>query len=93
MADDIVNDDNNDDFEFYAGTQYRLLVNNLLDDIITNNKKNKDKLITIIYNDVKTNNVKDIKDFKAKLIADKYEIELDYSSNGYVDTVTIEDVE
>ena len=83
----------NSKFEMYSGTEAKIFVENLLDNVVTNNKKNKDMLVTVIYNDKFTTDSEEIIDIKHSLNdRSKYEIKLDYDEDGYVNTVTIEDL-
>ena len=79
----------------YSGTQTKSLLSSLLDEVVTSNKKNSDKLITVIYNDKQTTNPDEVIAIKNSLNDDssvKYEVILDYSDKGYVNKVTIKDL-
>ena len=81
-------------FEFYSGTKYGVNVSHLLDDVITNNKTNKEYIVSVVYQDVNTNNSDEIKALKSKFVSmNEYEVSLDYDENGFVNIVTIEDIE
>ena len=83
----------NSKFEFHSGTKYKSSVEYLLDDIVTNNKTNKDMLITLIYKDKETTDPETIIDIKHALNDKiKYEVKLDYDDDGYVYKITIEDI-
>lgn len=83
----------NQDYELYSGTNGKLHTSSLLDNIITNNKKNKDKLITVIYNEISTTDSNEIIKIKHSLEdTKKYEIILDYDENIFVNKVTICDI-
>ena len=78
-------------FESYAGTKMGATVFNLIDDIVTNNKKNSDRLITVIYGDINTTDPTTLINMKSKM--DKwsdYEVIIDYGENKLVNKVTIE---
>lgn len=83
----------NTDFEIYSGTSPKMYVDSILDNVVTNNKKNKDKIITVTYNDNITSDPDEIIELK-KSFEDlkKYEIILDYDSIGLVNKVTIKDL-
>ena len=84
----------NSQFEMYMGTEYGSSVSRLLDEVITNNKKNKNQLVEVIYNDITTFDPTEIKDLKKNFDTwDKLEVSLDYDDEGYVNLVTIEDYE
>ena len=87
----ISKDSFNWDFETYVGTQYSNSIGYLLDDVITNNKKNKDYLITVIFKDTNTTDPETIKNIKKQFEEwHKYEVSLDYDEEGYVNKITIE---
>lgn len=84
----------NTSFEFGSGTKMGASVSSLLDDIITNNKKNKEHIITVIFGDLNSNNPNEIKNAKRNIDSfNSYEVSLDYDKNGYVNTITIETIE
>ena len=79
-------------YETSNGTQNGFNVKNLLDDVITNNKTNKDHILNVMYKDTNTTDVEIIKNLKSNFDEwTKYEISLDYDENGYVNQITIED--
>lgn len=83
----------NGKFELYSGTSSRLFVTTLLDNVITNNKKNSDKIITVIYNETITTDPNEIVELKQSFEQGKdYEVILDYDTNGFVNKVTIKDI-
>lgn len=83
----------NSKFEIRSGTKYKSSIEYLLDDVITNNKTNKDMLITVIYKDKETTDPDSIVEIKHSLNdRSKYEVKLDYDDDGYVNKITIEDI-
>lgn len=78
-------------FENYSGTEYKMFVYNLLDEVVTNNKTNKRK-VEISYKDNKTEDPDSIVSLKQNLTLEKYEVKLDYDQDGFVNLVTIEDL-
>ena len=83
----------NNKFELYSGTSSRLFVTTLLDNVVTNNKKNNDKIITVIYNETITTDSNEIVELKPSFEQGKdYEVMLDYDTNGFVNKVTIKDI-
>jgi len=83
----------NSKFEIYSGTQSKFFIESLLDNAVTNNKTNKDLLVTVIYKDKNTTNPDEIVNIKHSLKdRTKYEIKLDYDEDNYVNTITIEDL-
>lgn len=87
----------NSSFESWSGTQTGNGVSLELDEVMTNNKTNKDKLIEVIFDGTsygtdseKIKTIKNsLKDFNGYNIQ-YYEVSLDYDDNGYVNKVTIE---
>lgn len=80
-------------FEMYSGTSSRLSVTTLLDKVVTNNKKNSDTIITVIYNETTTTDPNEIVELKPSFEqGKKYEVILDYNTNGLVNKVTIKDI-
>lgn len=91
MLDKFEIDSFNSKFEFRVGQNYGSSVMHVLDDVITNNKKNKNHVLTVVFEDLSTTDPEEIK--KAKKNFDewtKYEISVDYDDNGYVNKITIE---
>lgn len=83
----------NSSYEFYAGSSYTLFVENLLDKVVTNNKTNKEHILTIIYKDKTTSNPEEIVDIKHSLEDNKeFEVSLDYNDDGYVYQIIIEEL-
>lgn len=82
----------NGSLELRMGTQYLNSISLLLDDVITNNKKHKDYLITVVFKNISTTNPEEIKNLKKQFEEwHKYEVSLDYDEEGYVNKVTIEE--
>lgn len=81
----------NSKFDIYSGKQYGNFLDNLLENVINNNKTQKEHIITVKYNQNETNIPEEIKTIKSQLEKlDEYEVTLDYDDNGYVNKVTIE---
>lgn len=81
----------NSKFDIYSGRQYGNFLDNLLENVINNNKTQKEHIITVKYNQKETNIPEEIKTIKSQLEKlDEYEVTLDYDDNGYVNKVTIE---
>ena len=79
----------NSKYEIRSGRKPKLFVETLIDDISTDNKKNKHK-ITLIFNDKEYTDSKEITNIKSELTKSEYEIILDYDSKGYINKITIE---
>ena len=78
-------------FENYSGTEYKVFVSNLLDEVVTNNKTNERK-VEVLYKTTKTIEPDSIVSLKQNLTSEKYEVKLDYDQDGFVNLVTIEDL-
>lgn len=84
----------NSSFEIKTGTKMGSLVSSLLDDVITNNKTNKEHIITVLFGDLNSGDPNEIKNAKKNIETfDDYEVSLDYDNDGYVNSVTIEVIE
>ncbi len=81
----------NSTFEFHVGENYGSSVKRALDDVITNNKKNSEHIVTVVFENISTSDPEEIKNTK-KSFDDwtKYEISVDYDENGFVYKMTIE---
>ena len=87
----------NSTFEMNQGTKSGMFAKSQVDNIIKNNKKDKEHLIEVVFDgttygtdpsnisNVK-NNLREFNGYKFQ----EYEISLDYDDNGYVNKVTIE---
>lgn len=83
----------NNEFELYSGTSSKLFVTTLLEKVVTNNKKNSDKVITVAYNETTTTDANEIVELKSSFEQGRgYEVMLDYDTNGFVNKVTIKDI-
>ena len=81
----------NIDLETYSGTKYGSSVSNLLDNVITKIKKTN-RSITVTYGTTVTSKADEITLLKKQFNdSNRYEVSLDYDSNGYIDKVTIAD--
>ena len=79
-------------YETKNGTQWGININKMLDDVITNNKTN-DRKITVVYNETSSDDPSVIKGLKSNFDEwTDYEVSLDYDDDGYVNKITIEDL-
>ncbi len=87
----------NSTFEMNQGTKSGMFAKSQVDNIIKNNKKDKEHLIEVIFDGTSygtdpsnisnvKNNLREFNGYKFQ----EYEISLDYDDNGYVNKVTIE---
>ena len=91
MFDTFEKESFNSKFEFRTGQNYGSTVMKLFDDVITNNKKNQDHIITVAFGETSTSNPDELKNTKKNLDEwTKYEISVDYDENGYVNKITVE---
>ena len=81
-------------YEFYQGRKWKTIVFNIIDEVVTNNKKSNEHLIEVIYDNVSygtdSNYIKTIKDVMPSDNFLDYEISIDYDEIGYVNKVIIE---
>lgn len=84
----------NRDYELYSGTGSRLMVRSILDTVVTNNKTNSARIITVVYNTTTTTDPNEIVILKQSFeLGKEYEVMLDYGTDGYVNKVTILDIQ
>lgn len=83
----------NNSFEIYVGTNNGLQISSLIDEVQTNNRKNRDTLIEFEYKNVKTTNPDEIKKIKKDLDDwNNYEVTFEYNENGLINYVLMEEV-
>ena len=81
----------NNSFEMYTGTEHGLSVGRLIDEVSTNNKKETEHKITVIYNDITTQDPEEMKKIKKQLDDwTEYEVSFEYDDVGFIYQVTIE---
>lgn len=72
------------------GRQAEIFVKSMLNNVITSNKTNKDKIITVKFNDITTQDPEQILEIEKQLIDYKeYDVLLDYDEDGFVNMITI----
>ena len=72
-------------YEMYTGTGYGSSVGRLIDEVSTNNKKDKEHKITIKYNDVSTQEPDEMLEIKKQLDDwTKYEVIFEYDEDGFI---------
>lgn len=83
----------NSSFEIYNGTKYGMHVKLLIDKVVTNNKKEKDKIITTVYQGVSISEPKEIQNLKTNFDdMTQYEVSFEYDEKGYIYQVDIMDL-
>lgn len=76
--------------ESYNGTQYGSTVTSILDKVVTKIKKNSNHSITVTYNSTTTSKTDEIILLKKQFdLTTKYEVSMDYDSNGFINKITI----
>lgn len=81
-------------YENNSGRRSGLFLIGSLDDIVTNNKTNKEHAIIVVYKDVTTVEETEIKKIRDSLSSRKdYDVSLDYDSKGYVNKFIIADID
>lgn len=79
----------NSKFQIYNGSTMGASAKKLLDEIVTSNKTN-DKKITVIYNEITTQDAGQIQSLKADIDDfNNFEISYDYDDEGYITTANI----
>lgn len=72
------------------GRKAEIFVKSMLNDVITSNKTNKDKIITVKFNDITTQDPEQILEIEKQLIKyEEYDVLLDYDEDGFVNLITI----
>lgn len=74
-----------------SGKQSKFFVSELLNDVITNNNKNINKLIAVIFNTYNTTDTNEISNIQNQLENKDYNVSLKYDSKGYVSGIIIKD--
>ena len=82
----------NNQFIYKNGTQYKMFVENLIDNIDESNKKNDKHQVVVVYNDKEITQSNDLVDFKHSLNNMKYEVIFNYDKDGYINKIVIEDI-
>jgi len=83
----------NSSYESRAGTEYGTNVVDLLEDIVTNNKTNKEHIINVSYNGKTASDEQGIVEIKYTFEKwTEYEVSLDYDEQGLVNKITITDI-
>ena len=79
----------NSKFELFSGTEPLMIVKLVIDDVVTNNKK-EDRKIKVTYGEISTEDIEGIKEIKNSLEDKQYEIEYNYDKDGYINELVIE---
>lgn len=82
----------NNTFEIHKGTEFGSSVGRLIDEIITNNKKDKERQIKVTFKEITTKDTNEMKGIKKQLDDwTKYEVSFEYDKDGFIYLVTIEE--
>lgn len=80
----------NSSFSGYNGTKRTFFIKSYLDKIVTNNKTEKEHIITVKYLDKETSDPDEIVAIKKSLAENgEYELSMDYDKNGFFNKLTI----
>lgn len=80
----------NNRLEMYSGTEAGLHVDSLLNEIITINKT-EDRKVTVIYNDITTQNEEEIQNIKTSIkTSNNFQVTFEYDEEGYIKESKIE---
>ena len=83
----------NSSIKSMQGTQSKFVLSNYLDEVVTKNKTNSKHSITVIYKEITASSEDDIIRIKHSLNEDnKYEVSVDYDSDGFINKITIKDI-
>ena len=82
----------NDQFVFKNGTQYKIFVDGLLDDVDESNKKNDKHKVVVVYNEKEVSESEAIIELKHSLKSNKYEVVFNYDEDGYIYKIVIQDI-
>lgn len=80
----------------YYGTTNGSFMNDFFDEVLKSNEEHSDKIITVKFKDIESNNAKDIKEIKKQIknsTAKNYEIYYEYDEKGYINKAIIEEDE
>ena len=82
----------NNQFEMYKGTEYGSSVGRSLDEVSTNNKKNADNQVTVVFKETTTKDPEEMNNIK-KQLGDwtEYEVSFEYNDSGLIYLATIEE--
>lgn len=84
----------NSSYEMNTGKTSGFFMTGTLDDVVTNNKTNKKHKIVVEYKDISSSKEDDIKQIRDSLSSSRYyDVSLDYDNSGYVNKITIKDLE
>lgn len=77
----------------YNGETYGMVVKQAIDKVVTNNKKNKDNIITVIYQGKSITEPTEIQGIKSNFIdMNNYDISYEYNEQGYIYQMNILDL-
>lgn len=75
---------------YYNGKQATVHIEGMLNRAITSNKTNKERIITVKFNDIETQDSEKILEIENQLEEfGKYDVLLDYDEDGFVNLITI----
>ena len=80
----------NGSLKLYSGSEYGDQVENLFDEVIESNTKNKDRQISITFKGQTSSDSDKIRDYKKGLDSwTKYEVIMNYDDDGYINKIEV----
>ena len=80
----------NSSIEVYKGLQSDVSTNYMIENVISKPDEVKD--VTVIYNDIEAKSTSELISLRNKIIKDEYLISFEYGSEGYINKITITDI-
>ncbi|MBP3707478.1 MAG: helix-turn-helix transcriptional regulator [Clostridia bacterium] len=75
--------------EMRKGTQDKFFITGLLDEIISSNQKNPNRIVVLEYNETTTSDADEIRNIKYNLASGKYDVILEYDNVGFINKVIL----
>lgn len=76
-------------YEMYSGKQSSFFLDIPLNNVITNNQKNKEKQITVVFEDKSTTDVNEIVNIQNSLTKSEYTVLYEYDDEGYINKLIL----
>ena len=77
-------------WRYSNGRKATLFVKSMLNDVVENNRTNKERFITINFNDISTQDAEQILEIEKQLKDNsEYDVLIDYDDDGFVNIITI----
>ncbi len=75
--------------EMRKGNQDKFFITGLLDEIISSNQKNPNRIIVLVYNETTTSDADEIRNIKYNLASGEYDVILEYDNVGFINKVIL----